>query len=89
MYLVFTLLGAYVKTEIHSASGRCDCIVETSDYVYVMEFKTDSEPEKALAQIEEKQYKAELLARGIPGSRTLKYGFAFQGKECLIRKRQK
>ena len=26
------------------------------------------------------------MARGIPGENILKYGLAFQGKECLIRK---
>ena len=28
----------------------------------------------------------ELLARGFPEERILKYGLAFRGKECLIRK---
>lgn len=31
-------------------------IVETPEYLYVMEFKIDSTPEKALAQINEKDY---------------------------------
>ena len=38
----------------------------------------------ALAQINEKQYAADLSAQGIPEDKILKYGFAFQGKECLI-----
>ena len=40
----------------------------------------------ALKQIGEKQYETELLARGISSENILKYGFAFSGKECLIRK---
>ena len=40
----------------------------------------------ALKQIEEKKYDVELLDRGIPAERILKYSLAFRGKECLIRK---
>ena len=31
-------------------------VVQTADYVYVMEFKLDGSAEQALQQIEEKQY---------------------------------
>ena len=31
-------------------------VVQTADYVYVMEFKLDDSAEQALQQIEEKQY---------------------------------
>ena len=40
----------------------------------------------ALMQIEEKKYAADLMQRGIPDSRIMKYGFAFEGKTCVIRK---
>jgi len=40
----------------------------------------------ALRQIEEKRYDTDLKERGIPEGNILKYGFAFQGKEVLIRK---
>ena len=56
IYIVFMLLGRYVSTEIHSAKGRADCIVETDDYVYIFEFKRDGTAEEALSQIEDKGY---------------------------------
>ena len=43
-------------TEIHSAKGRADCIVETDDYVYIFEFKRDSTADEALKQIEDMGY---------------------------------
>ena len=56
IYIVFMLLGQYVHTEIHSAKGRADCIVETDKYVYIFEFKRDGSADEALRQIEEKGY---------------------------------
>ncbi|SFQ51494.1 hypothetical protein SAMN02910358_02594 [Lachnospiraceae bacterium XBB1006] len=32
------------------------------------------------------RYDADLLAKGIPAENILKYGFAFEGKQCLIKK---
>ena len=58
IYIVFTMLGKFVHTEVHSAKGRADVIVETDDHIYIFEFKRDKSAEEALAQIEEKGYAA-------------------------------
>lgn len=57
MMAIFTqILGFTIETEKHSSQGRCDMILKTSSYIYIFEFKVDSSPEKALAQIYEKGY---------------------------------
>lgn len=40
--------------------------------------------ESALAQIEEKKYESDLLAKGFVKNQIRKYGFAFEGKTVLI-----
>lgn len=56
MYVIMKLMGFYTNTEYRTSDGRIDMVVETSDYVYVMEFKIDSTAQEALDQIEEKGY---------------------------------
>lgn len=58
MSIVFKMLGFYVQTERHTSNGRVDVVMQTSDYIYIMELKLDSTTEEALRQIEEKQYAA-------------------------------
>lgn len=62
LWLVFALLGRYVRTEVRQALGRVDCVVEARAHVYVFEFKRDGTAAEALAQIEEKGYAAPFVA---------------------------
>ena len=56
IYLSLLILGKYVRTEVHTAKGRADCIIEADDYIYVFEFKRDVSAKEALSQIEEQGY---------------------------------
>ena len=49
--LTFRLAGVEVHTEVHSARGRCDVLVKTDGYIYVMELKLDGTAQEALDQI--------------------------------------
>ena len=62
IYIVFMLLGQFVRSEIHSAKGRADCIVETDTDVFIFEFKRDASADEALIQIEENGYATPYLA---------------------------
>ncbi len=56
IHIVFTLLGKYTACELHTSTGRIDCVVETGKYIYLFEFKRDDSAEKALQQIDDMHY---------------------------------
>ena len=56
MYLVFKMLGFYTDVERTTSNGRIDVVLQTKDYIYVMELKLDGSADEALRQIEEKGY---------------------------------
>ena len=73
-YIVFTLMGQFVETEVRSARGRADAVVKTGDYIYVFEFKLNGSAEEALKQIDEKGY---LIPYALEGRKLLKVGVNF------------
>ena len=73
-YLIFTLMGQIMRTEVVTFSGRIDAVCETKDYVYLFEFKLDGTVEDALKQIEDKDYAVGYEASG---KNVVKIGVAF------------
>ncbi|HMQ49639.1 MAG TPA: AAA family ATPase [Saprospiraceae bacterium] len=56
IHLTFSLLGTYIRSEVHTARGRCDALVETADHIYAFEFTLDKSAAEALQQIHDKGY---------------------------------
>ena len=56
LFIVFRLVGFYVKAEYHTSEGRVDLVLQTDRYIYVIEFKLEGTAEEAIRQIEEKHY---------------------------------
>ena len=56
MYLVAELMGDYAEVERTTSNGRIDLLIQTKDYIYVIEIKINDSAEAALKQINEKGY---------------------------------
>ncbi len=81
MCLIFKLMGFYVDVEHRTSFGRIDVVIYTKEYIYVMEFKVDVPADKALAQIDTKEY---MLAFAADGRTQYKIGVSFSSKKRSI-----
>ena len=56
MYIIMELLGEYVQAERSTSNGRIDLLLQTKEYIYIVELKIDNTADAALQQIEDKGY---------------------------------
>lgn len=61
-YVFFRLLGIYTEVERATNDGRMDMVIQTKDYIYIIEFKLNQTAASALRQIDEKGYAAPFAA---------------------------
>lgn len=81
MYVFMELLGLRVQTEVETSEGRIDILSQTKDYIYIIELKYDGSAEKALLQIEQKNYAMRFAA---DNRKIFKIGVNFSSKERRI-----
>jgi hypothetical protein len=81
LHVIFRMFGLCCISEVATASGRIDTVMEFRDRVYCFEFKLDKSAEEAYKQIGTKKY---LLPWRDTGKRLFKIGVNFDSKERTI-----
>ena len=74
MFLIFSMLNFYVRTQVRCAGGRTDMVVWMEDAIYVFELKVNGTAEDALAQIDDKGY---AIPYETDGRKVVKVGVKF------------
>ena len=74
---LLVLIGMQTRSEVATARGRADTVVETGDYVYAFEFEVDRPVAEALAQVRERGY---LRAYEGLGKTLVAVGVSFDGE---------
>lgn len=74
IYIIVKMLGFRVTTEYRTSRGRIDVLIETGRFIYIIELKLDGTAQKALTQIEEREY---ALPFATAGKQIIKIGANF------------
>ena len=56
VHLLFSLLGVYIQSEVHTKDGRADAIIDIVEGVFCLEFKLDKTAQMAIDQIKANGY---------------------------------
>ena len=78
LYLIFSMLNVYVRTQVKCAGGRVDMVVWMPDTIYVFELKVNGSAQEALQQIDEKSYAIPYQTDGRP---VVKVGVKFDAEK--------
>ncbi len=81
VHLHFRYLGLFIESEPHTSDGRMDAVVQTPDYVYILEFKLDQSPQTALNQIKKKGYAEKYR---LSGKTVVGVGIAFDSDKKAV-----
>ena len=81
VYVVLKAIGIDVFAEVKTNEGRIDMTCETSDAVWLVEFKLDRPADEALAQIERNNYAEKY---DLAGKRVVRIGVAFSSEKRTI-----
>ena len=82
LYVMFSLLNVYVFSQVRNAKGRLDILIETDTTIYVMELKLDGDLDKAMKQIDEKDY---TIPYQSDGRKVVKVAINFSTEERTIK----
>jgi hypothetical protein len=77
LYLIFSMLNVYVRTQVKVAGGRVDMVVWMPDTTYVFEMKVSGTAQQALEQIDTKSY---ALPYQADGRKVVKVGVKFNAE---------
>ena len=80
-YIIFSLLGYYVDVEVRTSRGRVDVVLRTEATLYVMELKLDKSADRAMEQIDLKNYPKRFALCGLP---IVKVAVSFDSEQCTI-----
>ena len=80
MYLIFSMLNVYVRTQVKCAGGRVDMVVWMPDTIYVFELKVNGTAQEALEQIDSKSYAFPYLTDGLS---VVKVGVKFDAEKRI------
>ena len=81
MYLIFSMLNVYARTQIKCAGGRVDMVVWMPETVYVFELKVGDTAKSALQQINDKNY---AIPYQTDGRRVVKVGVSMNAETRTV-----